>query len=81
MRSRVFYHQLPGLEFDSQFPALGDDFADLVQVDGANVAKSLHLFNVFTNDLRLVFAIKLCSPRCTNLPVPPPLFSPRNERF
>ena len=64
-----------------QFPALGDDLADLVQVDGANVTKSLHLFNVFPNDLRSAFAVELYSPRCTDLRDQQPLFSLRNERF
>jgi hypothetical protein len=43
---------------DSQFPALGDDLADLVQVDGANIAKSFHLFNILSDDLSSALAVR-----------------------
>jgi len=78
---QAFLYQQSGFIIGSQFPALGDDLADLVQVDGANVTKSLHLFNVFSNDLRSAFAVESCSPRCTNLRDQQPLFSLRSERF
>lgn len=54
-QSQVFFHQRQAFVSGSQFSALGYDLADLVQIDGSDIAKSVNIFDELPDDLGLSF--------------------------